>query len=764
MIVVCARCVSKGKALASIFLSYARDDLGKAQSLAKWLERVGHSVWWDRHIHGGSEYAEEIEAALNQADIVIVLWSEKASHSAWVRDEAAEGRDSGRLIPLTVDASPPPLGFRQLQSISLSGWSGRGNPPDSAAIKAAIAKIAGGTSKPVSAKESRPDRRWVLAASIAALLVAAAAIFFLMKSGTAKAETPVIAVMPFSDLSPEGNKAYLAEGVAEAILTGLAKEPGIKVIGRSSARQLNEAGAAASDMRRAMGITHVLEGSARSIGDQLRMSVRLVNASDGNQLWAEEYARRLDNIFAVQDEIGRAVAVKLRGSLRPAAAAAPITKADVYALYLAARSKMRDRRQSSLKESLQLAKRVIDADPNYAPGHALFAELNWHLSVENYGATPHERARAIAERHARRAIQLAPESPDGYAALGLITTAKDSEEPLRKAIALDPARAELRNWLGHSFNELGRNEEALEQFRSALEMEPLLSPVVSMVSYTLAASERYAEAEQVLVNYVRRGGSVAIADKIRGDNANYRGDYSEAARLTAKALAREPETPQGDLSASWFYYLLGMPQQAEGVSKRLPPFLRLALTGQSEQLRQEVRRAGPRIWEQAEPFVGIEELANDRDWRTVVAIYDADRAQVQKACADGELVQAALTATLAHKNVGRTEDARKLLACTKRTLELQSRGPVRSAYLPANSIDWAWAEIHAIEGRPKMAFALLDRAINRGFRSAHNTGLSDYPVFDPYKSMPEYARIHAKLKRLMAQDRAEAVANLRRTA
>ena len=99
--------------------------------------------------------------------------------------------------------------------------------------------------------------------------MAATAGYFLLRGGTAKAE-PTIAVLPFADLSPGRDKAFLAEGVAEAILTVLAKEPGIKVIGRSSAGQLHEAGSAAADMRKAMGITHVLEGSARSMGDQLQ--------------------------------------------------------------------------------------------------------------------------------------------------------------------------------------------------------------------------------------------------------------------------------------------------------------------------------------------------------------------------------------------------------------------------------------------------------------------------------------------------------------
>ena len=114
--------------MASVFLSYVREDADRARSLAALLERAGHSVWWDRRIKGGAQYSSEIEAALNAAEKVVVLWSAKSVGSAWVRDEAAAGRDTGRLIPVGLDGTAPPLGFRQFQTIDLSAWKGRGAP------------------------------------------------------------------------------------------------------------------------------------------------------------------------------------------------------------------------------------------------------------------------------------------------------------------------------------------------------------------------------------------------------------------------------------------------------------------------------------------------------------------------------------------------------------------------------------------------------------------------------------------------------------
>lgn len=754
--------------MAGIFLSYARDDARKAQALARFLERAGHSVWWDRHIDGGSEFAGEIEAALREADAVVVLWSRASIKSAWVRDEAAEGRDSGRLIPVLLDDCAPPLGFRQIQSVPLAGWSGRGNPPHRQALLDAIdrrrAHAEPSGAAPTRKAASSPR---YLAAGIAVVLALAALVggWWLLEDRGEASSTPVLAVLPFSDLSAEGDKAYFAEGVAEAILTVLAKDPGIRVLGSNSARQLQQAGSEAAEMRRAMGITHVLEGSARSVGDQLRMSVRLVNASDGRQIWAEEYQRRLDNVFAVQDEIGRAVAAKLRGSFGPVAQSAqPITKADIYALYLAARSKMRDRRQSSLTEALRLARRVIEADPNYAPGHAIYAELAWHLSIDNYGTLPEDQARTVAQRHARRAIELAPDSADGYAALGLTLADHEAIAPLKKAIDLDPARAELRQWLGHNYADNGRHAEALEQFRAAVEMDPLWIPGAMLLAYTLGSSGRYDEAEQSIAAFQRRGGSAAVAAKIRGDIANYSGDYSEAVRQTAIALKLDPETPQADLSAGWYNFLLGLHDQAAAATKRFPPYARLQMSGRHDQLLDRIRSDGVKVWDQADAYVAIEALAFARDWRTISNLIAAKPEVIAEICADTEMIQTMINMAVALRSTGRTAQSRRLADCAQAKLALQARGPVRSSYIPSGWLHGLQAQVHALRGDAARAFAELSLGVDLGVRTAYGRGLSDLPAFDRLRADPAYAPLDRRLKQLMARERAEAIADLRRSA
>ncbi|MCL6698034.1 TIR domain-containing protein [Sphingomonas sp. NSE70-1] len=126
-------------------MSYDRDDSDKARTIVLALESAGHSVWWDRHIKGGAQYSKVIEQALMRADAVVVLWSEHSIDSAWVRDEAASGRDSGRLVPVTVDGSQAPLGFRQYQTIDLSGSGLRASSTGMRALQQAVDELAPGT-------------------------------------------------------------------------------------------------------------------------------------------------------------------------------------------------------------------------------------------------------------------------------------------------------------------------------------------------------------------------------------------------------------------------------------------------------------------------------------------------------------------------------------------------------------------------------------------------------------------------------------------
>ena len=182
--------------MASVFLSYDREDSDRAGKLALALEKAGHSVWWDRHIKGGAQYGKEIEIALNEADAVVVLWSKRSVESAWVRDEAAAGRDNGRLVPVLIDGTDPPLGFRQYQSIDLSRWKGRTASRQFQELLRAVAALGGAPGPDPLVEErtlapSRP-RLGMLATAIAALIAVGGLLYW--RPWEARSSMPVVAV------------------------------------------------------------------------------------------------------------------------------------------------------------------------------------------------------------------------------------------------------------------------------------------------------------------------------------------------------------------------------------------------------------------------------------------------------------------------------------------------------------------------------------------------------------------------------------------
>ncbi|MBA3576608.1 MAG: TIR domain-containing protein [Sphingomonas sp.] len=753
--------------MSSIFLSYAREDAARAKALAEALQGAGHDIWWDRHIRGGSEYGLEIQTALDGADVVLVLWSSASVKSEWVRDEATEGRDSGRLLPVTLDDSKVPLGFRQRQSIDLSSWKGSGRPPNIAALLKALETRTPSEERhdngPLPA-HGKPRHPFLLAgaALVALALLLVAGWYFAGERFSRGEATPTLAVMPFTDLSPEG-KAYFAEGVAEAIVTMLARDPGIRVVGRSSVRQFQPGSSDVDAVRKALGVTHILEGSARTSGDDLRMNVRLIDAATGRQIWTEEYQRKMSNVFAVQDEIGRAVAERLSGSISaPTESRTQVTGADAYTLYLAGRAKMRDRDPQELKEALQLARQVIAADPDYAPGHALYAEALWQLSSANYGQIPVEQARKLGRPHALRAIALSPDHADGYAALGLLLLDRPAEalNPLKRAIQLDPSRAELRMWLAIAYNNLGRNAEALEHYGRVLEMEPVWRGAVGLYPFALAGSGRLDEAVSILKQFEARGGSAARAAQARSELAALTGDLSAAVHHSQRALKLDPDDPFAAPTLAWIYHRLAMPDLAQEFAAGAPLYSRLFYTARYAELLSEIRRAGAAVWANPDAATAISLLGHARDWPTLNRLYDGRPGTVAHLCYQMGVPSVrtdpliALNFAVSLSKAGRTEEAAQLVGCIKRRVADQARSPVRSPHFSPSSLAFYSAQILAIEGQRPAALGELERAIRLGWVGPWPS-LRSYPAFEGMAQDAAFNQLQRKLDNSIARERDE---------
>ena len=405
---------------ALIFISYARTDRGRVAPLAAALSARGYDVWWDAMIEGGAGFAKMIEAKLDAADAVIVCWSATSVISDWVRDEAAHARDRKRLIPVSLDGTEAPMGFRQYHSVDLTKWRGRANSAEMASVMAGISGVQGATPMPfLAAPKAGFDRRKALMLGGGAVAVAAGglAVFNPFRSGRLANS---VAVLPFANLSGEKEQIYFSDGLSEEIRSALARNPALKVAAPTSANTFRERSADAKAIGSELGVAFLLEGSVRRAGDVVRIAAELVDTKTGFSKWSQSFDRQLTDVFAVQSEIARIVAEALAVRVAIAKPGAGGTKnVAAYDAFLKGRALFNaDGGEDSDRAALAEFDKAIAADPNYADAYA--ARSRALATIANQYAKADE-LRSLNQDvlvTAQRAVKLAPDLAAAQLALG----------------------------------------------------------------------------------------------------------------------------------------------------------------------------------------------------------------------------------------------------------------------------------------------------------------------------------------------------------
>jgi TolB-like protein len=325
---------------------------------------------------------------------------------------------------------------------------------------------------------------------------------------------PSIAVLPFLDMSPEGDQAYFSDGITEEILNTLVRVRELKVAARTSAfafrgREL--------DMRvigDSLGVAYLMEGSVRKAGDRLRITAQLIDASDGTHLWSDSYDRTMDDVFAIQTEIAEAIARELRVPLGlddPDELVTPTADLEAYDLYLAGRARIRER-GASLREAVRLFEAAIARDSTWAPAWAALAEAHelrswypaaWDEEPEDddaYNATV-ARHHAAAEVAAQRALAIDPDIPSARVALGSVYRNRRqweaAEREYLRALAIDPDNAEAHQQYSEMLGDVGRIDLAVAAAERAVRLDP--APIRRMqYGVVLWADDRPTEAKRQL--------------------------------------------------------------------------------------------------------------------------------------------------------------------------------------------------------------------------------------------------------------------------
>jgi TolB-like protein/Flp pilus assembly protein TadD len=285
-----------------------------------------------------------------------------------------------------------------------------------------------------------------------------------------------IAVLPFINMSSDPEQEYFSDGLSEELLNLLAKIPELKVASRSSSFQFKGEKFDLTEVAQKLKVAHVLEGSVRKAGSQVRITAQLIKADDGFHMWSETYDRSLDNIFAIQDEISAAVVKALKLELLGEAPKAEVVNPEAYALWLKGRYIYAKWGKDNFEAAIEALQEALEIEPNFAQAWASLAVS--YLTQTTSGYRERDEGVALAREAIDNALAIDPDLPEVLARLGLIQGQFEwkwaaAEASVLRAVELAPESDITRGAAGSVISALGRVEDSLSYYQQILEDDPL---------------------------------------------------------------------------------------------------------------------------------------------------------------------------------------------------------------------------------------------------------------------------------------------------
>ena len=500
----------------AVFLSYASQDAQAARRICETLRSAGIEVWFDQsELRGGDAWDQKIRQQIRDCALFVPIIS---AHTAarpegyfrleWaLADQRTQmiARNKPFIVPVCVDATPEgiadlPDSFHRVQWTRLAQGE---TPPQFcqrvASLLGTAAEAAEVPPPPQMAMRAVPRTpaygRWIMVA-VAAVLLAGVVILKPWRMDAAPPATPAvpdapagaaragtagaapersIAVLPFTDMSAKKDQEYFSDGLSEELIDMLTRVPDLRVPARTSSFYFKGQHATIAEIAKALGVTHVLEGSVRKSGSTLRITAQLIRADNGYHVWSETYDRSAQDIFKVQDEIAARVVDALKLTLPAAANSTGRTEnAEAYNQYLLGRNLMDRSTPAGYASAEQAFRRAIALDPHYAGAYSQLALAEAYWSDQTGDGSGLARATGDAQR----AIALAPDRADGYFARGYLHTLwlwdwKQARSDLSKALALDPNNAEISHGYALLLEAEADLPGALAAIDKAVRIDPL---------------------------------------------------------------------------------------------------------------------------------------------------------------------------------------------------------------------------------------------------------------------------------------------------
>lgn len=624
----------------------------------------------------------------------------------------------------------------------------------------------------------------LLTATLLVIGITSAQIFGMVPSADratvvgARVAEKSVAVLPFANYSAVQDSEYFADGLTEEVINSLAQIPDLKVAGRTSAFYFKGKNEDLREIGRRLGVAHVVEGSVRRDGENLRVTAQLVSVKDGFHLWSKTYDRKMDDAFAIQTEIAEAVADALKARLESSVRA---TKAkrdpEAYRLELTARAHLRRWGLDDLKAARALYEQLIAREPNNASAYAGFAQATM-LLAQNHLAIDFPQARKVSEAAVDKALAINPKSVDALLAKAVLSQvllvrtsgAKHSDEmakALRAALAIDPRNPEALNLFAvHLWNN-GQEQAALDYANRALAVDPL-----NRVSQMLAA------------NALRRAGKAQEAERAYRAVIDLYPDFDEAklalgqslmasgkldqAEPWIKGVTASGEDPGSTVDLAALYLNLGLPAEADAALAAIkPPVsvifapIRMAargdFAGAMTYAEAQLKTNEDPIWPQ---LVIIGAVATGDDQKAVATLRTLmPELMVPQPTISVSELDTPLIAAHAIKAAGDRAQARRLC---ERVLALTERPA--GVWTP---MEWRIARVRAFAelGENPKAVAELNGAYAAGWRTLFDPDaymwLDKHPNTEGLQGDPAFQAIIAKVRADLAVQRAALLAQRR---
>jgi TolB-like protein/DNA-binding winged helix-turn-helix (wHTH) protein len=496
--------------------------------------------------------------------------SNLAQHISLLRKALQDGEDGGARYIETV----PTRGYRFIAEVRELGGIAAGVTPSQ---QPSLGVSNRGVSEAVLSRYRFPTLTYAIAGLVLLLAISILALPVWKRLHIAGAE-PIqsLAVLPLQNLSADSSQEYFADGMTEALITDLAKIPGLKVISRTSIMQYKDSHKKLPQIAQELGVDGIIEGAVLRSGDRVRITAQLVRAATDQHIWAESYERDLRDLVALQDDVSRSIALQVQKQIAPlpqhlanSAAVSPQGRED----YLKGRFFWNLRSQVGYLKAIDYFHSAVTEDPQFAQAYAGSADAYALLGSIPNSKIPRDTAMPKAKEMALTALKLDDSLPDAHTSLAFVEmhyewNFREAEQEFKRAIALDPNYSIAHQWYAFDLAALGLMDQAVAEVKRARQTDPLSAIINTDLAEILYFARRYDEALQQARATIEMEPNFAHAHRVLERIYSEKHMFPEAIAEGQLAVALSGEDTWMLLDLATTYALAGKKKESQNCLRR----------------------------------------------------------------------------------------------------------------------------------------------------------------------------------------------------